>query len=190
MQTKHIRYADLMTTIRIITTFSFSLIISFKPTLFGFYIGEIIILLIYLTDGLDGFFARNIDKPSKFGAFYDITGDRIAEIVLLIPFVYLGILTPILPMYFITKGFLINYLRTKKFITTHKAPFEQSQNKLFVLLVKNRIMRNFYGITKLTLTLFLYASFFYNIKNSHISLLTTTVIITSLLRTFPAFIDK
>ena len=39
-----------------------------------FYLGLILILINRFLDGLDGRLAR-LDKPSKFGAFFDITSD-------------------------------------------------------------------------------------------------------------------
>ncbi len=190
INTLNFRYSDLLTTLRIISAFMFSLIISFKPTFFGIIGGEIILIIIFITDALDGILARQIDIPSKFGGFYDIIGDRVTEIVLLLPFVYINTITPILPIYFITKGFVIDHIRTKNFILRNEAPYEQSQTKFFKIFVRGRFIRTLYGFTKLTLILTLYFNIFNQNFSKTIPILIYSTLFISILRILPILKNK
>ena len=62
--------ANWITFLGLVVTF-----ICFAALSYGlFYLGLILILINRFLDGLDGRLAR-LDKPSKFGAFFDITSD-------------------------------------------------------------------------------------------------------------------
>jgi phosphatidylglycerophosphate synthase len=165
-------------------------VVCFDPAGLGYW-GLVLILFIFASDTLDGWFARHFDKPDKSGAFFDITADRVTEVVLLVPFVFLHLVDPLLLIYYVTKDFLVDHMRMRNYIRTGNTPFEQSHNKFFVL-VKSRSLRAIYGILKLLMFLVLYYRMIAPGKISvelQNAIVITTVLI-SLIRTIPVFLGK
>lgn len=180
------RISDIFTTSRIVLVCIFAGIVSFNPSFFQFW-GIPIITIIFLTDSFDGWFARKYDKPDKSGSFYDITADRVTEIVFLIPFVFNQVASPLLIVYFVAKGFVIDHIRLRKYINTNKVPYEQGKGLLFNL-VKSRFMRAFYGFIKVVMVLLFYSRLVYPETISQpltdwVALITVAV---SIIRTIPA----
>lgn len=186
-----LRYSDLMTTTRILAVGVFALVVSMNPTLLGLWPGLVILGLIFLTDGLDGQIARRFDGESKFGAFYDIVGDRVAETVLLIPFVFLQIAHPIVLIYFVTKDFLVDYKRMTTFIESEDVPFKQVKGPIAEFLTASRPMRFFYAVIKLVMIALFYVLIFDSRPElvSLASVIAMVTVITSLLRTIPSFVS-
>lgn len=182
--------ANLITTTRIVIVAVFALIISANPQIFGFWFGALIIILIFTSDSLDGYIARKFGFDSEHGAFYDITGDRITEIVLLLPFLYLQIIDPLLPVYFVAKGFLIDYRRMKGYLQKNTVPFKQVEGRIRKLLVASRQMRAVYGFLKMLLVLLLYLTIFDKSENVQqlVNLTAFVTLLVSLSRTVPNFI--
>lgn len=176
--------------IRIATAVLFALFLSFYPTVLPFYAGTTIIILIFVTDGLDGYFARKYDSPSKAGPFIDILADRIAEIVLLIPFTFIGIANPIIITYFIVKGLIIDYKRLLNFNSTSEVPFEQIRSKLGKFFLSSKFVRGIYGIAKLVMILAFYSALFNSKFLDIANILAITSIAISLSRTIPTLFYK
>lgn len=68
-------------------------------------------LVVVLADGLDGWVARARGEASRFGAVFDIVGDRIVEAAYLICFAYLGVIPLWIPLLVLCRGFLVDGLR-------------------------------------------------------------------------------
>jgi CDP-diacylglycerol---glycerol-3-phosphate 3-phosphatidyltransferase len=187
---RKIRYSDLTSTLRIIFVCLFAAIISINQIFFGLQLGVLIIILIFLSDGLDGWLARKFDKQSRFGSFYDITADRITETVLLVPFVYLQIAHPLVLIFFIAKGFVVDYIRLKQFSLSKDVPFGQVQNPINKFLVSSRFMRFGYGFLKLLMIIIFYTAIFWvDFDKNLIYLVSLATVIFAMLRTVPIFAD-
>ena len=72
-----------------------------------FYLGLILILINRFLDGLDGILAR-LDKPSKFGAFFDITSDFAFYALIPLGFAVFSPYENALPTAFLLAAFCIN----------------------------------------------------------------------------------
>ena len=181
-----LRISDIFTTSRIVLVCIFTGVISFNQTFFQFW-GVPIIIVIFLTESFDGWFARKFDKPDKSGSFYDITADRVTEIVFLIPFVFNQVASPLLIVYFVAKGFVIDHIRMRKYMNTNKVPYEQGKGVLFAL-VKSRFMRAFYGFIKVVMVLLFYSRLVYPdvISQSLADWVSLLTVIVSMIRTIPA----
>lgn len=186
---RKVRISDLITTSRVIGVTIFSLIISYRPEFFGLIPGIVLILVIILTDFLDGMMARKLKETSEFGAFYDIVGDRITEIVMLLPYVYLGIASPIFPMYFVVKGFLVDYQRLYRYVRMRKSPFKQVRDKLSKFLVASPYIRSTYLISKIAMIILFYMRIFKESENLEFISIAVAVlaVVISISRTVPAF---
>ncbi len=108
-------------------------------------------------DGLDGFVARKLNESSKFGALWDIMGDRVVEMVYWIIFATLGWLSVWFPIIVVVRGFITDGLRSVAFEKGYTA-FGSStmmQSKLGKLLVASNLSRGFYAVAKAIAFLFL-----------------------------------
>ena len=56
--------------------------ISYQPVGAWHFASFFLIILIFVSDGLDGYIARKRNETSLFGALFDIAGDRIVELTL------------------------------------------------------------------------------------------------------------
>lgn len=188
---ENIRYSDLITTLRVVLVSIFGGVVAYYPTTFGLIPGLLLISFIFFTDTLDGIVARKRGEDSKYGAFYDIVGDRITEIALVIPFVYLRIASPLILIYFVSKGFLIDYLRFKRFSLSSDVPFKQLNNRINKFLVSSRFMRASYGLSKTIMIFAFYILIFKESDGLKFAAITISVftVIVSLLRSLPAFIE-
>lgn len=180
------RISDIFTTSRIILVCIIAGLLSFYPQSLGLF-GYPLIIAIFLTDLFDGWFARKFDKPDSNGAFYDITADRITEIVLLIPFVFNNVASPLLIVYFVAKGFVVDHVRMRKYIATKKVPYEQSNGWIFSL-VKSRFMRALYGTMKVVMILLFYSRLVYPelVSQPVADIVAIITLIISVIRTVPA----
>ncbi|MDD3647314.1 MAG: CDP-alcohol phosphatidyltransferase family protein [Candidatus Dojkabacteria bacterium] len=190
MKKRKFRISDLITTSRIILVTLFAVILSSTPEIFGLIPGLIIIIAIFLTDTLDGIVARKLKEESRFGAFYDIVGDRIAEIVMIVPFVYLHLINPLPLYYFVVKGFLVEYQRLIGFADSGKAPFDQVKQKILRFLLKSPFMRQLYSVSKISMICLFYMLIFRDDGDvRYISgFVTILTIAISLVRTIPVFV--
>ena len=95
--------ANWITFLGLVVTF-----ICFAALSYGlFYLGLILILINRFLDGLDGRLAR-LDKPSKFGAFFDITSDFAFYALIPLGFAVFSPYENALPTAFLLAAFCIN----------------------------------------------------------------------------------
>lgn len=181
------RISDYISYTRIIVVVIFSGIICLYPKFFGIW-GILIIIIIFVADSIDGYFARKFDKPDPSGAFLDIASDRVTESILLVPFVLFDVAHPFLLIYFITRGFVIDFIRLKKYMSGGEVPFKQESNKFF-FLVKSRFMRALIGTLKVLMICLFYFKLInvLDISQTLLTWISIATIVVSLLRTIPVF---
>src|ERR687898_1332669 len=72
----------------------------------------VLIIVVFASDGLDGWVARKRQSTSQFGAVFDIAGDRIVENALWIIFAELQLIPVWIPLLVMTRGFVVDGLRS------------------------------------------------------------------------------
>lgn len=77
------------------------------------YIWALVLTIIaFSLDGVDGYVARKLHETSKLGAMLDIMSDRIAENTLWVTFAVLGWLPIVFPIIALTRGFIVDGIRS------------------------------------------------------------------------------
>lgn len=116
MPKSRVNLANLITIVRAILVFVVVILVVYGKEYNSAYIAAFILtaLIIYM-DGLDGYVARKYNYASKFGAVLDIIGDRIVENVYWITFVYLGWVSVWIPLIVITRGLVVDGIRSLAF---------------------------------------------------------------------------
>lgn len=109
-----------------------------------------LIVVVFASDGLDGWVARKRKSTSPFGAVFDIAGDRIAENVLWIIFADLNKLPIWVPLLVITRGFLVDGLRSLSYAEGMSAFGESNmmRSPFTKWLTAGRFMRGLFGVSK------------------------------------------
>lgn len=80
---------------------------------FNTYIAALVLVVIaFALDGVDGWVARKFNEASKLGAVLDIMSDRIAENTFWVVFAVLGWLPVCYPIIALTRGFVVDGLRS------------------------------------------------------------------------------
>ena len=110
----------------------------------------LLLAIVFLSDGLDGFVARRRGSTSTFGAVFDIAGDRIVENVLWVVFAHLDVIPVWVPLLVITRGSVVDALRSLSYAegmtafgdrNMMRSPFTQ-------WLTAGRFMRGLFGYAK------------------------------------------
>ncbi|MCX7622859.1 MAG: CDP-alcohol phosphatidyltransferase family protein [Thermomicrobium sp.] len=115
------------------------------------------LLVVFAGDALDGIVARRRGTTSVFGAVFDIAGDRVVENALWIVFADLGLIGVWAPLLVMTRGFLVDGLRSVG-LRAGRTPFGErtlARTPVTRFLTASRTMRALYGIAKLMAFLFL-----------------------------------
>jgi CDP-diacylglycerol--glycerol-3-phosphate 3-phosphatidyltransferase len=110
----------------------------------------VLIIVVFASDGLDGWVARKRGSSSPFGAVFDIAGDRVAENALWIIFADLDLIPVWVPLMVMTRGFLVDGLRSLS-LMQGMTPFGERnmmRSPLTEWLTAGRFMRGFYGWAK------------------------------------------
>ena len=107
-----------------------------------------LLIMVFVTDGLDGYVARKYHEESLFGAIYDIAADRIVELCLWIVFAHLGVIPVWIPLVFVGRGVLTDAIRAAESEREQRAPFATIQSPVGQMLVAGRFMRIFYAVLK------------------------------------------
>lgn len=74
--------------------------------------GVWLLALAAVLDGVDGYLARRLDSVSSIGAKLDTLGDRVTENVLFIFLAVEGVVPLFVPVVFVTRSFLSDFLRS------------------------------------------------------------------------------
>ena len=107
-----------------------------------------LLILVFASDGFDGYVARKRHETSNFGAWFDISCDRIVEYVLWIVFADLDLVALWVPLLFVIRGTLVDTVRSTESARTGQQPFDTVQMRLSRWLVGGRFMRIFYAVIK------------------------------------------
>lgn len=110
----------------------------------------VLIIVVFASDGIDGWVARKRGSTSTFGAVFDILGDRIVENALWVIFADLDLIPIWIPLMVLTRGFVVDGLRSMSF-AEGKTPFGKNNMMKSVItewLTAGRFMRAFYGWAK------------------------------------------
>jgi CDP-diacylglycerol--glycerol-3-phosphate 3-phosphatidyltransferase len=107
-----------------------------------------LIILIFITDGLDGYIARKRNETSLFGALFDIAGDRIVELTLWIVAADTDLVPVWVPLVFIVRGVIVDTIRSSNSVAQGLAPFALMRSKFGKLVVAGKFVRVFYAVVK------------------------------------------
>ena len=110
----------------------------------------VLMIVVFASDGLDGWVARRRGSTSTFGAVFDILGDRIVENALWVIFADLGLIPIWIPLLVLTRSFVIDGLRSIS-LAEGKTPFGKNnmmKSPITEWLTAGRFMRAFFGYAK------------------------------------------
>lgn len=110
----------------------------------------VLVMVVFASDGIDGWVARKRNETSTFGAIYDITGDRIVECSLWIAFSDMGLIPVWAPLLVVTRGFLVDGIRSLSYGRgmTAFGSSNMMRSAFTTWLTAGRFMRGFYGWAK------------------------------------------
>lgn len=111
-------------------------------------VGIPLLVMMFLSDGLDGYVARRRHETSQFGAMFDIASDRIVEITLWLVFADLGLVPVWVPAIFIVRGVIVDAIRSTRAISHRQSPFSTIRSSLGRFLVAGRTVRIVYAFLK------------------------------------------
>jgi CDP-diacylglycerol---glycerol-3-phosphate 3-phosphatidyltransferase len=107
-----------------------------------------LIILIFVSDGLDGYIARKRNESSLFGALFDIAGDRIVELSLWIVAADNDLVPIWVPLVFIIRGVIVDTIRSSNAVAQGMAPFALMRSPIGKFIVAGKFMRIFYAVCK------------------------------------------
>ena len=107
-----------------------------------------VLIVMFVTDALDGYVARKQGQASQLGAFLDIAADRIVEYVLWIVMAHLHLVSVVVPLIVVVRGTLVDTVRSGAASGSGKQPFDTLNSPLNRWLVGGRFMRIFYAVIK------------------------------------------
>jgi CDP-diacylglycerol--glycerol-3-phosphate 3-phosphatidyltransferase len=110
----------------------------------------LLVAIVFLLDGVDGWVARRRGESSQLGAVFDIAGDRIVENVYWVVFADLELVPIWVPLLVITRGFIVDGLRSISFAEGMTAFGEHNmmRSPLTRWLTAGRFMRGLFGYAK------------------------------------------
>jgi CDP-diacylglycerol--glycerol-3-phosphate 3-phosphatidyltransferase len=109
-----------------------------------------LLILVFMTDGLDGYVARKRNETSQFGAMFDIAGDRIVELTMWIVLANLALVPIWVPLVFVVRGTIVDAIRASQANQRRESPFAFMTSPLGKWLVAGRFMRGLYAVVKAT----------------------------------------
>ncbi len=134
-------------------------------TIWLIYVGNVqvitasifLLLIVFASDGLDGWVARRRKSTSEFGAVFDIASDRIVENALWVVFADLDLIPVWIPLLVLTRGFLVDGLRAISY-SEGKTAFganNMMRSPFTQWLTAGRFMRALFGYAKSLAFMFL-----------------------------------
>lgn len=139
--------ANLLTFSRLLLLFIVIFIIYFGSSWLQLF-NLLLLILMFVTDGLDGYIARKRNETSLFGALFDVAADRIVELSLWVVFAHIGMLPVWIPLLYIVRGIIIDTIRASTAQVDHQTPFAAMQTSIAKFIVAGRFMRVFYAVLK------------------------------------------
>lgn len=110
----------------------------------------LLVIVVFASDGLDGWVARKRGSTSTFGAVFDIAGDRIVENALWVIFADLKVIPIWVPLLVMTRGFIVDGLRSLSYGEGMTAFGEKNmmRSAFTEWLTAGRFMRALFGYAK------------------------------------------
>src|SRR5919108_3926006 len=102
-------------------------------------------ILIFVSDGLDGYIARKRNETSLFGALFDIAGDRITELTLWIVAADNDLVPIWVPLVFIIRGVIVDTIRSSNALAQGVTPFALMRSSFGKFIVAGKFMRILYA---------------------------------------------
>lgn len=124
--------------------------VAYQPYSYWHILNVALLIVVFVSDGLDGYVARKRNETSVFGAMFDIASDRITELTMWIVLVDLAIVPVWVPLVFIIRGTIVDTIRANQVKSAQGAPFSMLQTPLAKWLVAGKFMRGFYAALKAT----------------------------------------
>src|SRR6185295_17111656 len=107
-----------------------------------------LIILIFVSDGFDGYVARKRNETSSFGALFDIAGDRIVELTLWIVAADTDLVRAWVPLVFVWRGVIVDTIRSSNAVAQGVAPFAVMRSPFGKFLVAGKFVRGLYAVVK------------------------------------------
>ena len=123
-------------------------VIAYRPTSLLQFASVPLMILVFVTDGLDGYVARKRHEDSLFGAMFDIAGDRIVELTMWIVLADLDLVPIWVPLIFVGRGVVVDTIRASQASSHRASPFAMMESSLGKWLVAGKFMRIFYAVLK------------------------------------------
>ncbi|HLT92434.1 MAG TPA: CDP-alcohol phosphatidyltransferase family protein [Woeseiaceae bacterium] len=124
--------------------------IAYQPYSWWHVVNIALLIIVFVTDGLDGYVARKRGEESVFGAMFDIASDRITELTMWIVLLDLDIVPVWVPLVFIIRGTVVDTIRANQVTAEHDTPFSMLRTPLGKWVVAGKFMRIFYAVLKAT----------------------------------------
>ena len=142
--------ANFITIFRIFLVF-ISIYLLFRGTPHSFIWALVLAVIAFALDGVDGYVARKFNETSKLGAVLDIMSDRIAENAYWVAFAVLGWLPICFPLIALTRGFVVDGLRSVAMEQGFTAFGETSMqnDKIGYFICSSKFSRIAYAVAKL-----------------------------------------
>ena len=122
--------------------------IAYRPPSWWQLINVPLLILVFVTDGLDGYVARKRNEASLFGAMFDIAGDRIVELTMWIVLADLDMVPIWVPLVFVIRGIVVDTIRASGAEHAGQSPFSMIRSPAGRWLVAGKFMRIFYAVLK------------------------------------------
>jgi CDP-diacylglycerol--glycerol-3-phosphate 3-phosphatidyltransferase len=148
--------ANLITIARLALLFGVIALMHYRPVDLAL-ISMILLAVVFAGDGLDGWVARKRGSTSKFGAAFDIAGDRIVETVLWIFFAWERLIPLWVPFLVVVRGGIVDTIRGLAY-ADGMTPFGERnmmRSPITRWLTAGRFMRGLYGVVKAVAFVFL-----------------------------------
>lgn len=141
--------ANFITILRVLMAFAVIALLYCKSDA-SYWSALILVVLVMWGDGLDGFVARKFNLTSKLGAVLDIMGDRVVENIFWVVFCALGWISIWVPLIVLTRGIVVDSLRSLAFEAGHTAFGEKTmmQNPVAKFIVASNFSRFTYAVCK------------------------------------------
>ena len=120
------------------------------PSLVARICGLVLLAVAALLDWFDGYVAGKLGISSTVGGLLDTLGDRITENILFIFFAYQHIVPFYVPVCFVTRSFMADFIRTLSF-SKGLSTFEINTSPFGAFFVSSRPSRVLYLVMKLAI---------------------------------------
>ncbi len=155
------------------------------------------IFIIIFLDFLDGYIARKYNMSTEFGAMFDITGDRIVEVIFWTYFAYRHLISFWFPVIILSRGIFTDAIRQQAMKKGIK-PYDMFKKGILRFILRSAWMRTGYAVLKVIT--FSLLGFVMILKNNSISfpyaqtvhhiayLIAILTVIVCLIRGIPVFV--